>query len=94
MTVRLVNNGITSSLRRIQSQLDRLPQEAYNQFVKSTPKKTGNARRSTKLKGNEIQANYAYAQPLDDGWSKQAPDGMTKPTEQYIKKRVDQIIRK
>jgi hypothetical protein len=85
---------MTASLRRIQSQLDRVPQEAYNVFVKVTPKKTGNARRNTKLQGNEIQANYAYAQPLDQGWSKQAPNGMTQPTEQYIKRRLAQIIRK
>jgi len=94
MTVRLINNGITSSIRRIQSQLDRLPQEAYDVCVKATPKKTGNARRSTKLQGNEIQAIYAYAQPLDQGWSKQAPQGMTEPTQKYIARRVQQIIRK
>jgi hypothetical protein len=94
MKFKLVNNGITASLRRIQSELDKVPQEAYNFWVKGTPKKTGNARRQTKLKGDEIQARYAYATKLDDGWSKQAPDGMSKPTEKFIKGRVDKIMRK
>jgi hypothetical protein len=94
MKIKLVNDGITSSLRRIQSELDKVPQEAYNFWVKGTPKKTGNARRQTKLKGDEIQARYAYATKLDEGWSKQAPDGMSKPTSQFIKGRVDKIMRK
>ena len=94
MSVKLVNNGMTASLRRIQSELDKLPQQAYDFWVKTTPKDTGNARRSTKLKGNEIQANYAYAKRLDEGWSKQAPNGMSQPTETFIKQRTDKILRK
>ena len=94
MAVRKLNDGMTASLRQIQSKLDRLPQEAYNFFVKTTPKRTGHARRSTKLQGDTIKANYAYAQILDQGGSRQAPDGMTKPTEDYIQRRLDQIIRK
>lgn len=94
MKFKLVNNGITSSLRRIQSELDKVPQQAYDVWVKGTPKKTGNARRSTVLKGDEIQARYAYATKLDDGWSRQAPDGMSKPTEKFIKSRLKQIMRK
>lgn len=94
MGIKLVNNGITASLRRIQSELDRLPQEAYNFWVNATPKDTGNARRQTRLKDKEIQARYPYAQRLDTGWSKQARDGMSKPTEQFIQKRLDKIMRK
>ena len=94
MSVKLVNNGMTASLRRIQSELDRLPQQAYDFWVKATPKDTGNARRQTALKKNEIQANYAYAKRLDEGWSKQAPNGMSQPTEQFIKQRTDKILRK
>jgi len=94
MGIKLVNNGITSSIRRIQSELDKLPQQTYDFWVKGTPKKSGNARRSTVLKGNEIQARYAYAERLDQGWSKQAPDGMSKPTEKFIERRLKQIMRK
>jgi len=94
MKLRLVNDGMTASLRRMQSELDKLPAEAYNFFVKATPKRTGNARRKTRLSKNEIQANYPYAERLDTGWSKQAPNGMTEPTSKYIEARLDKIIRK
>jgi hypothetical protein len=93
---------MSASLKRIQRKLDKVPQEAYKEFVKNTPVKTGNARRNTKLKGDTIEANYQYAQVLDKGrhmtrrgmrGSEQAPQGMTKPTEDFIKKRVSQIIK-
>lgn len=102
MSVTLQVNTMSASLKRIQRKLDKLPQEAYNVFKNNTPVKTGNARRSTKLKGNTIEANYQYAQVLDKGrhmtrrgmrGSEQAPEGMTKPTEQYIQRRVGQILK-
>ncbi len=94
MKVKLINDGMTASLRRMQSELDRLPAETYNFFVKVTPKRTGNARRKTVLRNQEIQARYPYAQRLDEGWSKQAPDGMTEPTSKYVQDRLKKIIRK
>ena len=102
MSVTLTVNTMSASLKRIQRKLDKVPQEAYKEFVKNTPVKTGNARRNTKLKGDTIEANYQYAQVLDKGrhmtrrgmrGSEQAPQGMTKPTEDFIKKRVSQIIK-
>lgn len=93
MSVKLVNDGITASLRRIQSELDKVPQQMYNFWVKTTPKKTGNARRKTVLKNNEIQAKYPYAQRLDEGWSKQAPNGMSEPTEKFVTDRINKIMR-
>lgn len=93
---------MSSSLKRIQKKLSNVPKEAYKEFVKNTPIKTGNAKRNTKLKGKTIEANYAYAKVLDKGrhmtsrgmrGSEQAPEGMTKPTEDFIKKRIGQIIR-
>lgn len=52
----------------------------------------GNARRKTKLQGNEIQANYPYAKRLEEGWSSQAPDGMTEPTIEEVRKYVKQKL--
>lgn len=79
-------------LKTVMTKLNNLPTEAFNYFVKTTPIDTGNARRSTRLVQNKtIEANYAYAQRLDQGYSKQAPNGMIKPTEQFIKTRVKQI---
>ena len=96
MTVQLKVTGhdnITPSLRKMVAKLAMVPQEAFKEFVKDTPVRTGNARRNTKLTGKTITANYPYAQKLDEGYSQQSPDGMTKPTEAFIKKRVSQILK-
>ena len=71
-----------------------LPKEAYDYFVDSTPIRSGNARRSTRLRGDTIDANYAYAERLDEGYSRQAPKGMTGPTEKFLEKRIDDLIGK
>jgi hypothetical protein len=74
-----------------------LAQVAYQEFVKNTPiakKNGGNAKRSTSLQGNQIVANYNYANVLDKGrgyrdgqmrGSEQAPQGMTKPTIEAVR---------
>jgi hypothetical protein len=61
-----------------------IAQAAFPTFYANTPVRTGNARRRTSVNRGEIQANYPYAQRLDNGWSKQRPDGMTKPTVKFI----------
>jgi hypothetical protein len=88
-----IKDKITKSIDNILQKIDKLPQEAYKEFVKDTPIRSGNARRKTRLSGNKIVAGYNYAQKLDEGFSRQAPDGMTKPTEEFIKKRMTQIIK-
>jgi hypothetical protein len=80
-----------NKLKSIKQQVDRIPQDAYNYFVSITPIDTGNARSKTQLKGKTIEGNYAYAKRLDNGWSRQAPDGMIKPTEKFINERVKKI---
>jgi hypothetical protein len=89
-----VQNSITPNLRRIEKALNNLPKEAYDVFKSATPVKTGNARSKTKLKGDTITANYAYATELNDGKSKQAPNGMVEPTTKFLDKRIKQIMRK
>lgn len=88
---KIVDN-ITPDLKSITKELQNLPQEAFQVWRDVTPVKTGNARRKTTLRGNEINANYDYAVPLDQGRSKQAPKGMAKPTEQYIRRRLSKIL--
>lgn len=88
-----IQNNLTSSIKKIQEKLDNLPKEAYKEFVKTTPIRTGNARRKTKLNKDTIEANYPYAKRLDEGYSSQAPKGMTKPTEDFINKRMKQILK-
>lgn len=70
---------------------------AYDKFKEVTPIKSGNAKRKTTKKGNQIEANYPYAGVLDKGrhmtnrgmrGSDQAPEGMTKPTLEHVKEYV------
>lgn len=82
---------------------NRISQYAYKSFKDNTPLgdpsrwktkykpknyKPGNARRKTVLRGNQIEANYPYAQRLEEGWSSQAPKGMTEPTLEDVRKYV------
>jgi hypothetical protein len=88
------------NIRQVQSQIKNLPQEAFQFFKDNTPIDTGNARRNTTLNNNRIVANYDYAEVLDKGrhmtnkgmrGSKQAPKGMSKPTADFIRRRLKQI---
>lgn len=85
---------ITPQLDSVQRELKQLPRQAYNYWVSVTPKRSGNARRNTRLNGNVINADYPYAGKLDKGASKQAPQGMVKPTEAYIRKLLKQKLGK
>ena len=69
-----------------------MAKKALPTFLTNTAIRSGNARRNTDAVKNEIVADYAYATRLDNGWSKQRPNGMTKPTikflQDYIKKNL------
>lgn len=81
---------ITDRLNKILKTLDNknIAKEAHRTFKDVTPIKTGNARRNTNLMGNQIDANYPYALPLNQGSSRQAPEGMTVPTIEAIRKYI------
>lgn len=89
-----INDQITKDIDRIKRELKAVPQEAIKEFRSLTPIRSGNARRRTTLQGDTIQANYPYAQRLDEGYSKQAPSGITKPWELWFRKRIKQIMGK
>lgn len=89
-----VSDKITGEIAKIRRQLLRVPQESHKEFVALTPIRSGNARRNTSLQGNQIQANYPYAQRLDEGWSKQAPRGIVRPWELWFRRRIRQIMGK
>lgn len=96
MPVKISNNTISYSLTQIERKLVSLPKDAYDFWRGITPIRSGNARNKTKLVNNKtIEANYPYAERLDEGYSKQAPRGMSEPTDKFIKNRLrNQIIRK
>lgn len=85
---------MTSSLKKVEKQFDRIAIAAYKHFKSITPKRTGNARRRTRLQGNTIKANYSYARQLDNGSSAQAPNGMSEPTIKWLRKNKRKFIRK
>jgi hypothetical protein len=87
-----VDDKMTGQIDSIKRQLQRVPADGHKEFVKLTPIDRGNARRSTTLQGDQIQANYPYATRLDRGWSKQAPNGIVKPWEQWFRNRIRQIM--
>ena len=87
-------NKITTNIKKKVAQLNAVPGQAYTFFKAHTPIRTGNARSRTVLKKDTIIAAYPYAQRLDDGYSRQAPDGMTKPTEAFVQKATDAIMKR
>lgn len=88
----VTQDKITPSLKKKFAELSNLPLQAFTVWLGNTPIRTGNARRRTNLLGNTIRADYNYAVPLDQGRSKQAPQGMVKPTERYLVRRLRQIF--
>lgn len=89
---KLIVDKMTPQLKKINVELASLPKQAFDVWKGVTPVKSGNARRKTTLAGNEIRADYPYAVPLDKGRSKQAPQGMLKPTDQFIRNKVKKIL--
>lgn len=90
-----INVDIGSALHQLNlnaRSVEKIKQEAADYFHDITPIRSGNARRNTRLVGDTITANYPYAQRLDTGYSKQAPQGMSKPTEKKIQELVDREI--
>lgn len=97
MTLRVdvkITDTLTQQTRQQQRELERLYAEAYKKFLEETPVASGNARRRTSLRNKTITANYEYASRLDQGYSKQAPDGMTQPVEQWYVEQVEKIFGK
>lgn len=90
-----IDDKLTPVLKGMSQQLARYPQDAEKEFKQLTPIDTGNARRNTNLVGNDrIEARYPYAVPLDNGHSRQAPQGMTKPFERWQRAKSKQIFGK
>jgi len=93
MTVRLEKDTISPSIKKMKVALEQLPRQAYVEWVKDTPIRSGNARRKTRLNKNTIESQYPYAQRLDEGWSKQAPKGMTDPVTKFVEAQLRKIMR-
>lgn len=88
---------ITPEIKRIKNELDDYPDDALAEFQRLTPRRSGNARRKTRLAGAKnsqmIIADYPYAERLDEGYSDQAPNGMTQPFETWAQRRINRILK-
>lgn len=90
----------TRQFDKLMDKLELIPdntvKDAGKFFKAKTPIDTGNARRNTRTNVNSktITGNYGYAAKLDDGWSKQAPKGMSEPTIDHIEKLINQQVGK
>ena len=76
-------------LKELKDLPEEVAQEAGKYYKRITPRLSGNAQSKTYTKGKSIKSDYAYAGRLDDGYSKQAPRGMSEPTINYIKELVE-----
>jgi hypothetical protein len=65
---------------------------AYPVFIKNTPVLTGNAKRHTTKTSSEINANYAYAQRLNEGYSSKSPNGMVQPAIDAIRSYIRKTL--
>lgn len=84
---------LTKKLSKVAGLKQAVMPQALDTFVRSTPIRTGNARRNTRLQGDTISAAYNYASKLDGGSSIQAPSGMTIPTVKQFDKLVNAFLK-
>lgn len=91
-----MSGPILKRLKEIEdaSNPDKIAKEVFSYFKSITPIDKGNARKNTKLNGDTIHANYPYATRLDTGYSKQAKDGMSKPTLEKLSELVKNNLKR
>lgn len=96
MKFRKTTNKILPHHARLMARLKPIPSKAYQYFKGVTPIKTGNARSKTtfveRTNGGTIRGDYPYANRLNDGYSKQAKNGMTEPTIREIRRMVRRVL--
>lgn len=94
MTIKVDLSDLTQKFIAASKLKKEVMRKALPIFVGYTPIRTGNARNKTRLKSDEIVADYPYAQRLDEGYSRQAPKGMTEPTIKDIARIVKDVLRR
>lgn len=91
--VKSTKSDASQRLKTLGKDLESIPPKAYNYFRQKTPIDQGQARKRTRLEGTTINADYPYATRLNEGYSRQAPQGMSKPTIEYVKRLIKQSAR-
>jgi len=87
---------LTDRLAYLQKELtaQKLVNAGFPEFVKKTPVLTGNARRRTSKDAKSINADYPYAQRLNEGYSPKSREGMVDPTIAAVRVYVSKITGK
>jgi hypothetical protein len=94
VTAKIDLTNLNKKIKSIASLKKEIIKEMLPVFVGYTPVKTGNARRNTTIQNDQIVANYNYAAKLDQGSSRQAPNGMTEPTKKQMIKIATDLYKK
>ena len=92
MSITMVLKGGDTLKKRLKKDLQKMTLEMaedYKKYIKKyTPVATGNAQRGWSLKktqkGAKLTNPVPYISYLENGWSKQAKSGMTKPAKDMI----------
>ena len=92
--VKVDSKAVTKMLKQLEGIGPAVMEESGKFFKSVTPIRSGNAKRSTSTKDTTIKADYGYAARLDDGWSRQAPRGMSDDTIKDIDQQVDKMVKK
>ncbi len=92
MPVTVDSREFVDLLNRVQLEVKRSWSDTGNYFHRITPRDTGNARRNTRLKDKQILADYGYAGKLDEGYSKQAPTGMSDPSIDFFDRNLNERL--
>lgn len=87
-------DGFNRKIQLLQNLESEVMKETYKFFKSITPKDTGNAKNKTVLIKHRITGNYPYAKRLDEGWSKQAPTGIIKPSIRNMLDNIKTYLRK
>lgn len=94
MTVKVNDSAFQTMLDDLGKMPEVVMKEAHIHYRRETPIRSGNARSHTSRKKLTIKSAYPYAGRLDEGWSSQAPQGMTGPTSDKIDEYVDNYVKK
>lgn len=94
MTLKINARVFEKRMKKLSELPTHLLDEALELVKENTPADSGYARRNTVRKGNQIVSDYPYAGRLDDGYSRQAPNGFTEPTIEQLRKETDKFVRK
>lgn len=95
MRVKLdVKSNVAKTMNEYSKLASIVAKKTYTYFRDITPERTGNAKRKTRLRDKTIEADYNYASKLDEGYSQQAPQGMTGPSTDYMEKTFNDEVKK